>query len=47
MAAQGATHLPPTFTWPFGQGMPVNGIGQIEPLGLMLDLTGGTAASPV
>ena len=47
LLAQGATHLPPTFTWPFGQGIPVSGIGQIEPVGLMLDLTGGTAASPV
>jgi hypothetical protein len=47
LLAQGATHLPPTFTWPLGQGIPVSGMGQMEPVGLMLDLTGGTAAKPV
>ena len=45
--AQGATHLPPTFTWPLGQGIPVRGVGQMEAVGLIVDLTGGTAAKPV
>ena len=46
-AANEKSNEPPTLTSPFGQGIPVNGIGQIEAVGLMVDLTGGTAASPV
>ena len=47
LLVQGATHLLPTRTSPLGHGIPVNGIGQIEAVGLTIDLTGGTAASPV
>jgi hypothetical protein len=34
--AQGATHLLPTRTCPLGQGIPVNGVGQYECVGLRL-----------
>jgi hypothetical protein len=34
LLVQTATHLPPTLTLPLGHGIPVNGIGQIEPSGL-------------
>src|SRR5271166_2262071 len=43
----GATHFPPMFTWPLEQGIPVSGIGQMDAVGLTVDLTGGTAARPV
>jgi len=34
LLVQGATHLLPTRTSPLGHGIPVSGIGQIEPSGL-------------
>ena len=43
----GVTHLPPKLIFPCGQGIPVNGIGQMEPSGLVVVFVGGTAGRPV
>ena len=44
---QGVTQLPLMRVCPFGQGTPVNGIGQGLASGLVVVLTGGTATKPV
>ena len=44
---QGVTHLLLMRVCPFGQGIPVNGIGHAMASGLVVDLTVGTATRPV